>query len=150
MRAQGGASGWPFALRETPAHSALASAEHLWAKVSPRPRTAGARSLLGAERVCRETARKEACTASADGAAAAPRCEDPGRRNGQERLAGTRGAGPRSVLQRFLNAKRLQWLTRGRDVGCLVTSISVLSSLGRRSKLLRSELRTKAARDSDG
>lgn len=41
MRAQGGASGWPFALRETPAHFALASAEHLWAKVSPWPRTAG-------------------------------------------------------------------------------------------------------------
>lgn len=45
MRAQGAASCWPPAPRETLARSARVSAGHRWAKVSPWPRTCRVEAL---------------------------------------------------------------------------------------------------------
>lgn len=73
LRARGLPSGW----RDTLAHLARVSAGHRWAKFLLDPGVSG-RGLPWSRALPRETAHRGAYTAPAEGAAVAPRCEDPG------------------------------------------------------------------------
>lgn len=114
MRAQGATSGWPFALRETLARTAQASAGHLWAKVSPWPWTAGS-SLFSEQRGSAERPHVKTRARPAQ-KGLRPRqgvktqvCREPARA-----ASGHAGGGASKLsvaYSGFLKARRLQWLT---------------------------------------